>query len=214
MEGRRWPHRTIAKPVPRPSNTQKRRAQIVDGMLTVMAATGYTGASIQAIARAAELSPGLLHYHFSSKEQILLAVLQTIEENIAARYAARAGNEPAPDQALDAWIDAHLTADSSSDPRLIACWVQLGALALQLPTVGDRYRQAIERDTATLRSIIDAWLQAAGRSSTDESAAIVAALMAAVTGAYQLSLAVPTLTPPGSAAEMVKRMSAGLLKIR
>ena len=90
--------------MPRPSNTQKRRAQIVDGMLTVMAATGYTGASIQAIARAAELSPGLLHYHFSSKEQILLAVLQTIEENIAARYAARAGNEPAPDQALDAWI--------------------------------------------------------------------------------------------------------------
>ena len=39
--------------MPRPSNTQQRRAQIVDGMLTVMATTGYTRASIQAIARAA-----------------------------------------------------------------------------------------------------------------------------------------------------------------
>lgn len=200
--------------MPRPSNTQQRRAQIVDGMLTVMATTGYTRASIQAIARAAALSPGLLHYHFTSKEQILLAVIQAIEENLAARYAARAGSEPEPAEALEAWIDAHLEVDAAADPRQIACWVQLGSLALQSPTVGARYREAIESDSTTLRAIIDSWLHAAGRSSPDEAAAIAAALMAAVTGAYQLSLAAPALTPPGSAAAMVKRMSAGLLKIR
>ena len=214
MEGRWRPHRTVDAPVARPSNTQQRRAQIVDGMLTVMATTGYARASIQAIAGAAQLSPGLLHYHFSNKEQILLAVLQTIEDRLIARYTARTGSDLEPAQALEAWIDAHLAVDATSDPRLVACWVQLGALALQLPAVGKRYREAIERDAATLHGIIEARLRAAGHPHSAEPAAITAALMSAVAGAYQLSLTAPALTPPGSASAMVKRMSAGLLKIR
>ena len=200
--------------MPRPSNTQQRREQIVDGMLTVMATTGYARASIQAIARAAQLTPGLLHYHFGSKEQILLAVLQTIEERLAARYSDRVGSTSNPAQAIDAWIDAHLAIDDTSDPRFVACWVQLSALALQLPAVGERYREAIERDASKLRNLVETHLHAAGRFHPDEPDAIASALMSAVAGAYQLSLIAPTLTPPGSASAMVKRMSAGLLKIR
>ena len=199
--------------MPRPSNTAQRRAQIIDGMLTVMATEGYERASIQAIARAANLTPGLLHYHFGSKEKILLAVLETIQSQLIARYVRHAGEDPSPQRALDAWIDAHLALDEDADPRLIACWVQLGATALRMPSVGARYRVLLEDDAARLQQILTTLRVASGDSSNDTEA-IAASLMSAVAGAYQLSLAAPRLTPPGSAATMVKRMSVGLLQIR
>ena len=45
----------------RPSNTEERRQQIVQGLLRVMAERGYERASIAEIARAAGLTPGLVH---------------------------------------------------------------------------------------------------------------------------------------------------------
>ncbi|MDG1480159.1 MAG: TetR/AcrR family transcriptional regulator [Myxococcota bacterium] len=199
--------------MPRPSNSRARRAEIVDGMLTVMATAGYERASIQAIAAAAGLTAGLLHYHFGSKEKILLAVLDTIEEAITARFEQRISPDAPPRVALEAWIDAHLAIDTASDPRLVACWVQIGAAALRMPTIGTRYQELLTTDAARLRSIVAAVLSE-DTAAVDDADAITAAILSAVTGAYQLSLGVPELTPPGSAAEMVKRMSVGLLKIR
>ena len=48
----------------RPRNTEERRRQIVDGLRLVMAENGYDGASVQAVAKAAGLTAGLVHYHF------------------------------------------------------------------------------------------------------------------------------------------------------
>jgi len=44
--------------VPRKSNTEDRRAEIVAAMLTVIAASGYDRATIQQIAKQAGLAPG------------------------------------------------------------------------------------------------------------------------------------------------------------
>ena len=54
----------------RPSNTEERRQQIVEGLLRVMAERGYERASIAEIAKAAGLSPGLVHYHFTEKQEL------------------------------------------------------------------------------------------------------------------------------------------------
>ena len=50
--------------MPRPSNTSERRKEIVSGLLHAMARRGYAETSMPEIARAAKLTPGLLHYHF------------------------------------------------------------------------------------------------------------------------------------------------------
>ncbi len=82
-----------------------------------------------------------------------------------------------------------------------------------MPAIGVPYRELLSADADRLRSIIIDVLSEAGREA-DEAEAITAALLSSVTGAYQLSLGIPALTPPGSAAEMVKRMSVGLLNLR
>ena len=48
-----------------------RRKQIVDGLMKCMQTKPYQKISIKEIAQAAGLSHGLLHYYFSSKDEIL-----------------------------------------------------------------------------------------------------------------------------------------------
>ena len=63
----------------RPAITESRRQQIVDGMYHLMISRGYEAATIRRIATAARLTPGLIHYHFKNKLQILRAVLERLE---------------------------------------------------------------------------------------------------------------------------------------
>lgn len=183
-------------------NTEARRAQIVEALLSVMAAEGYAGASIQSIARVADLSPGLIHYHFPNKQSILLALLETLSSRLTERYTARLTEPLDPWQALCAWIDAHLAVGEDADPRAVACWVQISAEALRQPAVRQAYQDALAQDFAVLLAHVQA---------LSGSAAIAAGLMAAVQGAYQIAMTAPQMIPPGSAAGTVREMAAGLL---
>src|ERR1051325_1811277 len=69
---------TVNQIMPRPSNTALRQDQIKDALLSVMAERGFDAATVAHIAQAAGLAPGLVHYHFASKQQILLALVRDL----------------------------------------------------------------------------------------------------------------------------------------
>ena len=71
--------------MPRTPNTAVRRRQIVDGLCRVMAREGYGHATVQAIAAEAGLAPGLIHYHFADKREILVELVETLRRG---RHAA------------------------------------------------------------------------------------------------------------------------------
>ena len=60
------------------ARAQVRVRQIVDAVLSLMQEKGSNAVSMQAIARAAGVSVGLLYKYFSDKEQILLAVITRV----------------------------------------------------------------------------------------------------------------------------------------
>src|SRR5436190_16616547 len=91
------PPEPASRPVGRPSNTDARRAQIVDAFMSVMSRAGYEHATVAAIAREARLSPGLIHYHFENKHEILIALVAGLVERRNRRLSARlaeAGTDP------------------------------------------------------------------------------------------------------------------------
>ena len=93
----------------RPSNTAERRTQIAHGLIKVMSKRGYDGASIADVAAAAKLTPGLVHYHFKDKREILLAALAELSAAHEARLdraLARAGGDPAKE--VDAIVQPQL----------------------------------------------------------------------------------------------------------
>jgi len=68
---------TSQKPNTRKIQAQERRVQILDTALEVFARQGFRGSSIQDIARAAAISPGLLYHYFPSKDELLRAIIET-----------------------------------------------------------------------------------------------------------------------------------------
>lgn len=196
----------------RPSNTEQRRLQIATGMIKVMARKGYDGASIADIARAARLTPGLVHYHFKGKEEIRLAALDTLIQAHLAKldeYVATAEGRPLDE--IGAFIDYHLALGTTADPEALACWNHMSGEALRDKKVRDRFEQAMagiaSRVAASIRRGVERW-----ELSCDDPDSAAAALVATVQGYYVLGASARNAIPKGSAARCTRAMADGLLR--
>jgi len=58
----------------RPGNVDT-RGQIIDAAKRVFAAKGYDGASLRAVARAADVDPALVHHYFDGKASLFVAAM-------------------------------------------------------------------------------------------------------------------------------------------
>jgi TetR/AcrR family transcriptional repressor of bet genes len=190
----------------RPSNTEERRAQIVEAFLTVLSKEGYARATIAAVAREAGLTSGLLHYHFGSKHEILVALVESLVARLEARHAARRARARAEPRAqLLAFVEAHVALGDDADPRAVAAWVVVGAEAVREPEVRALYREAVAGSHARLEGLVAAWLRADGKS-TRGAERIAAATLAAIEGAYRIDAAAPGVLPEGWAESALRRM--------
>lgn len=183
----------------RKSNTEARRAEIVDALLAVMAQQGYEKATIQAIAKQAGLAPGLIHYHFKSKQEILLALVQTIASYAQQRYQSVAGEAQAPMARLQAYLNAQLGLGEGAAPQMVAAWVMIGAEAVRQAEVREVYQTVIAAELASLEQMLADCLAEQGRSK-EAAPSLAAGLLALMAGAFQLSSAAQAVMPKGYAA--------------
>ncbi len=193
----------------RPSNTEERRQQIVAGLLQVMAERGYEGASVAAIAKAAGLAPGLVHYHFKDKQEILLTLAEQLAARVHERVASRLARVKGGDARarVDAFLDAFLATGADADPASVASWVTISAEAIRQPEVRAIYEKVVRTDLEHLEELVGAVV------GKRRARAMAAGLFAAIQGYFVLAASAPGLVPPGSAASTVKRMAAGLLDL-
>jgi len=195
----------------RPSNTEERRTQIAAALMKVMADRGYDGAAISDIAAAASLTPGLVHYHFKHKQEILLVALRNIVAEHDAKLEQRledAKGDPVAEVA--AFIDFHLSVGSDANPEMLACWILISGEALRQPEVQVEYERAIAGTVKCLERIVRRGVdQGVFRCKTIDAAA--SALVAAIQGYFVLGAAARSTVPRGSAATSTKHMADGLL---
>lgn len=195
----------------RPSNTAERRAQITGALVQVMARQGYDGASIADVAKAAKLTPGLVHYHFKNKREILLAALQDLSERHLARLDARlTTHEGDPRAQLNALVDLHLGLGADADADALACWILLSGEALRDAKVRVRFEQALAAVAQRLEDVIRRGTTCAVFTCADPAAA-ASALLATIQGYFVLAATARSLIPKGSAAPTTKQMVRGLL---
>ena len=100
----------------RPSNTEQRKQEIVTALLHVMANVGYEKASIQSIAKQAGLAPGLIHYHFKTKQDILVAAIHWIAASAEQRLQAMLNDARDPWEKLKAFVNARLATGETQMP--------------------------------------------------------------------------------------------------
>jgi TetR/AcrR family transcriptional regulator, transcriptional repressor of bet genes len=181
-------------------NTENRRAAIVAAMLPVIARHGYEKATIQAIAREAGMTPGLIHYHFKSKQEILVALVEAIVDYARVRYEGEGSASAGPMDRLQAYVRARLGLGAGAAPDMVAAWVMIGAEAVRQAEVRALYEKAIAQELALLTELLSACLAEKGRA-TGIAATLAAGLVAMMEGAFQLSSAAIGVMPVGYAAE-------------
>lgn len=196
----------------RPSNTDERQTQIAQALLKVMAKRGYDGASIADIAAAAHLTPGLVHYHFKSKQQILLAALRTLVARHDADLEARLGEVgDDPIAQVAACIDFHLGLGADAKPEALACWILFGGEALREPKVRIEFANALASTIARVAAMIRRGVEQRLFACSDVDAA-ASALVAIIQGYFVLAATARSTIPKGSAAATTKKMAEGLLR--
>ncbi|MBQ0729917.1 MAG: TetR family transcriptional regulator [Oleispira antarctica] len=180
----------------RPSNTEHRRQEIVLGLMSAMAEKGYEKASIQSIAKAAGLSPGLIHYHFKTKLEILIALMNELSSKADERFEVLAAEANSAEGKLMAYIDAALALGEGSNQQAVAAWVIIGAEAVRLDDVRSLYQEVIAKHTKTLVELLShAALEAASKTGSELSKVkakeLATFIIASIEGAYQIATTIP-----------------------
>ncbi len=183
----------------RKSNTEQRRAEIVAALLAAMAEHGYEKATIQLIAQKAGLAPGLVHYHFKTKAEILLELIRTLASLSRQRYLGFAEAATSPDDRLRAYINARLAKGEGADPHAVAAWVVIGAEAVRQPEVRAIYQEVVRAEADLIEELLAACFKERGRARAQVKP-LAAALLALIEGAFQLASAAPDVMPAGYAA--------------
>lgn len=196
----------------RPSQAPERRAQLIAALMRTLALRGYAGASVANIAREAGMAPGLVHYYFGSKQEMLLALLESIRSAVLTRRDQRltlAGDDPRA--RLFALTDALLEYDPSGGTApLEATWIAIAAEAVHESAVQEAYGAMLLELVDRLESGLREVLRAEKRLAR-EVRSLAAAITAAIQGVYQMDAVVPGAAKRGSSAPALRQMVAGLL---
>ena len=184
----------------RPSNADLRRRQIAAALARLLPITGFRGASTKAIAKEAGLSAGLVHHHFSSKLEILVAVVEELAETLTSRVPV---GPLAPRARIHAQIDAWLAPGAGATPSAVAGWAAIGAEAVRHEAVAQVYRSAVR---AQIDSLTEALQAAAPHHSEGEARALAAIIQATIEGSFRLHMSAPGAIPDGRAASTLRAM--------
>jgi len=196
----------------RHKNTDLRQKQIVAGFAAAISELGYAGASIAVIARNADLTPGLVHYHFKSKEDILRALIQEMSAYISDRVTMKLESvrKPTPINRMEQVIGAFLDLDSGSNLVFVKCWTVIFAEAATNKKVRDLVHRGLLEQLDEIKRVAQEIRNEDKKRSVDELAPLI---LAAIQGYILIGTIAPDLIPRGSASKMVSSMVFGLDKI-
>lgn len=162
-----------------PADTRER---ILEAAFTVLSREGYENASIKQIAEEAGVAQGLVHYHFKSKQQLVLAVLAFVCDKIELDAASGAAGAVAAFEK---------TKQLLGDRRAMnALYIQLIGVGLHDPVIGEGVRDFVRTDRRHVEDIARGVL-AERESDPSPARGIAGAVWGAILGIMVQSLIDP-----------------------
>ncbi len=169
----------------------RRRSQLVDATITVMARQGWQQTSISEVTKEAGVSRGLASYHFKDKAELLSAVLTRCREQFTEAVLA-ATSEGSPSDYLRNVIRISL-AQIREDPVVFQVFLHFAAAAPSVPELGDEVR-SLWRD---FRAVAAEGIRAGQREGSYRPGVDADAAAAQLIGGL-VGLALQWLLDPGS----------------
>jgi AcrR family transcriptional regulator len=117
-----------------------RRGQIVRAAAAVLGRQGYGDTSLKDVAREAGVAPGLLHYYFESKQELLLEVVVAMEREMIRDWQAAVEQIDDPLERIVAALD-HAAARCAEQPEFFRLLFDLYNIGLNSPALRLRCAQ-------------------------------------------------------------------------
>jgi AcrR family transcriptional regulator len=169
------------------------REELLSAALRVFARRGYREARVDEIAAEAGYSKGALYWHFSGKEQLLMALLdERIDAPMRERIALLASAPPERDMSLEATREFARQLDESRETLLLAR--EYWSLAIRDAELRPRY---VERQTE-LRDALAAAMESRARHLGTPDLTMPAQDVARIVMSIIGGLAFDELIEPGS----------------
>jgi TetR/AcrR family transcriptional repressor of bet genes len=111
-----------------------RRSQIVHAAATVLGRQGYGATSLKDVAREVGVAPGLLHYYFESKEELLIEVVAALERQVVADWLEAIAGIDDPLERIVAGLD-HAEARCAERPESFHLMLDLYTAGLSSPAL-------------------------------------------------------------------------------
>ena len=166
----------------RKASKETRRQQLIEATIDSLAKRGYSETTLADIADGAEMSRGIVNFHFESKEKLLVATLQFMADEYASHWdAALKKADPTPAEQLKALVAADFDRKISTR-RKLAAWCAFWGEAKSRPTYKALCGAQDKRYQVTLQSIVEALKLEAGYGY--DSAALTLAMCAMLEGLW------------------------------
>jgi TetR/AcrR family transcriptional regulator, transcriptional repressor of bet genes len=169
-----------------------RRTQIRDAAFELAAHAGLKAVTIRDVAERAGLSPGLVLFHFGSKEQLILALLDwVLETTTALRVGPSIAAIEAPGERLLALLRQEMVR-LVREPLRIRLFFEFWSAGLWDTEIGLRMQRELDRYRKAFRPITAALLAA----EPDRFPGVTADSLAAVTVSIIKGCAVQSMIEP------------------
>jgi AcrR family transcriptional regulator len=132
----------IRKPRKPQERTAVTRELLLSAAEQVFARVGYEKAQVEEIAEAAGFSKGALYAHFTSKEELFLALFEAKTASYQARLRHALDSAPTREEKIDAFRSFYVDLSKEKDWALITLEVKL--FSARHPEVKERLRQIDE----------------------------------------------------------------------
>lgn len=109
------------------AGSEDKKARILAEALTLFSTRGFAATSLADIARASDISKAGLLHHYSSKDQLLAAVLEERDRRTMSRLPGEAAGAEA---ALDAWVE--MVAHNQRHPDGVALYTAMSASVIDV----------------------------------------------------------------------------------
>lgn len=154
------------------------RADATDALLDaaehLLVEVGYAGITVRKLAERAGVNHGLVHYYFGSMEELLLRVVERFTDALVERQRAM---YDADVPFIEKWRTAMRFLDEDSESGYHKVWLEMQAMAWNVPSVRSRLQDVHRRWLAVVRPAFDAGLSELGvdkrRFPTDAVVALV-----------------------------------------
>jgi TetR/AcrR family transcriptional regulator, transcriptional repressor of bet genes len=169
-----------------PAIRENRRRELIEAAIHVIAKHGRAGCTVGRVTRQAQLSQGLMNFHFKSMDLLLAAAFDHLAEEFDRIWRARMAKAgKAPWERLAAMIEAYFAPEVFSSEKLavwFSFWVDAD-LRDEFRTasvkVERRYHRELEPEIVHL-------LEAAGTAEVEKESARITGMLTAMIDGYWL----------------------------